>query len=69
MCVLSVRPKESMQLRTIASQPWERVTADLFQLDDSNYLVLVDHYRDYIELEHSRNASAVAVIRAMKKKL
>ena len=58
-----------MQSHTIPSRPWERVSADLFQLDGSNSLVLVDHYSDYFELEPLRNASAVAVIRAMKRNI
>ena len=56
-----------MQSHTIPSRPWERVSADLFQLDVSNYLVLVDHYSDYFELDPLRNTAAVAVIRAMKR--
>ena len=44
-------PQELMQSHTIPSRPWERVSADLFRLDGSHYLVLVDHYSDYIELE------------------
>ena len=44
-------PQELMQSHTIPSRPWERVSADLFRLDGSNYLVLMDHYSDYIELE------------------
>ena len=43
------------------------MSADLFQLNGSNYLVLVDHYSDYIELEPLTNTSAVTVIRAMKR--
>jgi len=43
------------------------VSADLLQLDGSNYQVLVDHYSDYIELEPPRNTSAAAVIPAMKR--
>ena len=61
---LSERPQEPMQSHAIPSRPWERVSADLFQLNGSNYLVLVDHYSDYIELEPLRNTSAVAVIQA-----
>ena len=64
---LSERPQEPMQSHTIPSRLWERVSADLFHLDGSNYLVLVDHYSDYIELETLRNTSALAVIRAMKR--
>lgn len=64
---LSERPQEPMQSHAIPSRPWERVSADLFQLNGSNYLVLVDHYSDYIELEPLKNTSAVAVIRALKR--
>ena len=64
---LSELPQEPMQSHPIPSRPWERVSADLFQLDGSNYLVLVDHYSDYIELEPLTNTSAVTNIRAMKR--
>ncbi|PFX22499.1 Receptor-type tyrosine-protein phosphatase F [Stylophora pistillata] len=58
---------EPMQSHAIPSRPWERVSADLFQLNGSTYLVLVDHYSDYIVLEPLKNTSAVAVIRALKR--
>lgn len=61
------RCSQPMQSHAIPSRPWERVSADLFQLKGSNYLVLVDHYSDYIELESLRNTSAFAVIQAMKR--
>ena len=64
---LSEQPQEPMQSHAIPSQPWERVSADLFQLNASNYLVCVDHYSDYIELERLRNTSAIAVTQAMKR--
>ena len=63
---LSERPQEPMQSHTIPSRSWERVSADLFQLDGSNYHVLVYHYSDYFELDPLRNTSAVAVIRRMR---
>ncbi|PFX17749.1 Uncharacterized protein K02A2.6 [Stylophora pistillata] len=64
---LSEWPHEPMQSHAIPSRPWERVSPDLFQLNGSNYLVLVDHYSDYIELGPLKNTSAVAVIRALKR--
>ena len=49
-------------------RPWSKISADLFQLDGNNYLVMVDHYSDYTELDSlSTNTSANAVIRAMKR--
>ena len=64
---LSERPQEPMQSHTVPSRPWERVSAHLFHLHGSNYLVLVHHHSDYIELETLINTSTLAVIRAMKK--
>ena len=57
-----------MKFHTIPIRPWSKIIADLFQLDENNYLVKVDHYSDYIELDSlSGNTSANTVIRAMKR--
>ena len=66
-CV-SERPQEPMKSHTIPIRPWSKISADLFQLDGNNYLVMVDHYSNYIELDSlSGNTSANSVIRAMKR--
>ena len=66
---LSERSQEPMQSHAIPSRPWERLGADLFQLNGRNYLVHLNHYSNYIELETLRNTSAVAVIGAIKRNL
>ena len=63
---LSERPREPTGSHDIPFRPWSKVSADLFQLNGSNYLVLVDHYRDYFKLEPLQNTIASTVIRAMK---
>ena len=58
-----------MKSHTIPTRPWSKISADLFQLNRNNYLVMVDHYSDYIELDSlSRNTTAHSVIRAIKQK-
>ena len=64
---LSERPREPMKSHDIPSRPWSKVSADVFQLNGSNYLVVVDHCSDYMEVEPLRNTSASTVIRAMKR--
>ena len=65
---LSERQREPMQSHEIPTRPWSKISADLFQLDGSNYLVMVDHYSDFFELDPLyRNTSANTVIRAMKR--
>ena len=57
-----------MKSHTIPIRPWSKIIVDLFQLDGNNYLVMVDHYSDYIELDSlSGNTSANTVIRAIKR--
>ena len=51
----------------IPSRPWSKISVDLFALDGKQYLVMVDHYSDYFELESLRNVAASTVIRAMKR--
>ena len=54
-------------LRSTISRPWSKISVDRFALDGKQYLVMVDHYSDYFELEPLRNAAASTVIRAMKR--
>ena len=59
-----------MKSHEIPNRPWSKVSADIFQLAGSNYLVMVDHYSDFFELDSLRNTTASTVIRAgMKKEL
>jgi len=43
--------KEPMQTHKIPDRPWSRVGVDLFALQGRNYLVLVDYYSDFIEVD------------------
>ena len=65
---VSERPQEPMEYHTIPIRPWSKISPDLFQLGGNNYLVMVNHYSDYIELDSlSGNTSATSVIRVMKR--
>ena len=67
---LSVRPQEPMRSHDTPTRPWSKISANLFQLDGSNYLVMVDHSSDSFELDPlSGNTSANTVIRALKRQL
>ena len=64
---ISEQPQEPMKSHTIPLRPWWKISADLFLLDGNNYLVMVDHYSHYLELDSfSVNTSANSVIRAME---
>ena len=61
------RPTEPMLSHNIPSRPWSKISVDLFALDGKQYLMMVDHYSDYFELESLRNVATSTVIRAMKR--
>ena len=51
----------------IPETPWSKVGHALFTLGDENYLVTVDYYRDYFELDLLSDATAESVIDATKR--
>ena len=42
-----VPPKEPLLSSTLPSRPWDRVAADLFELNNSHYIVIVDYFSRY----------------------
>lgn len=63
------RPVEPMLSHDVPSRPWSKISVVLFQLDGKHYLVMVDHYSDYFELDSLRSTTASAVIKVMKRNL
>ena len=46
--------------------PWQRVGADLFELNRMNYLVVVDYFSRYFEVVKLTSTASCAVVEAMK---
>jgi hypothetical protein len=58
-------PVEPMvQLSLPISHPWEKVGADLFQLKESTYMVVVDYYSRYMEIQKLISTTSAGVISA-----
>ena len=60
------QPKEMLRSHEVPNRAWQRVGIDLFELEGKHYLVTVDYYSDFFELDHLKNLSAVHVIRKIK---
>ena len=60
------QPREPMKSHEIPKLPRSRISVDLFQLSGKNYFVMIDHYNDFIELDHLKNTAANSVIKVMK---
>ncbi|XP_064600844.1 uncharacterized protein K02A2.6-like [Liolophura sinensis] len=58
--------KETLISHEILSRPWEKVGCDLFEFDGKDYLILVDYYSDYFEIDRLHAKTATTVIKMMK---
>ncbi|KAA3677106.1 uncharacterized protein DEA37_0002369 [Paragonimus westermani] len=52
------QPKEPMVCRSVPKRPWQHVAVDLFSHADKSYLLLVDNFRDFLEIEELNATSA-----------
>ena len=52
--------------RTPHKHPWERVASDLFKLDNTHYVLVVDYFSRYVEVQRLTSISASRVIAALK---
>ena len=57
---------EPMVSRGLPERPWLKVGADLCQYGSQMYLVVVDYYSRWIEIEHLRATTSAQVINHMK---
>ena len=60
------QPRESMLSTPIPEYPWQFVSQDLFKFERSNFLITVDHYSDYIEVDLLENTLSSTVIAKSK---
>lgn len=56
-----------MRSHEIPTGPWSKISAYIFHLDGTSYLLMVDHYSDFFEQDPVKNAIASTVIGAMKR--
>ena len=54
--------REPMLSYDIPETPWSTVALDLFQLKNKDYVVLVDYYSDYFEVQKMSKTTSTAVI-------
>ena len=60
------QPKETLMSHEVPQRPWQKVGSDLFTLNNCDYLVTVDYYSDYYELDKLPSAKTANVIKATK---
>ena len=59
--------KETLRSHAIPERPWAKIGMDLFQAkNQEHYVILVDYYSDYFEINKLNDLEAATVIRATK---
>ena len=58
--------KEPLMMHDMPSRPWSIVATDLFQWNGNNYLVTVDSYSGWYEIDLLGSNSSIAVIKKLK---
>ena len=58
--------KETLRQHEKGSKCWEKVGTDLFQIKGRDYLILVDYFSNFIEVDYLPNPNATTVISKLK---
>ena len=58
--------KEPLMPHEAPSLPWEKVGVDLFSVDGKNYMVTVDYYSNFWELDRLNNQDSTVIIKKLK---
>ena len=61
--------KEPMISSEIPSGPWQKIGSDLFELKGHSYLVIVDYYSNFIEVEQLNDTTSRSLIKVFKQNI
>ena len=67
VCQKTTTPNREPQISTaLPSHPWERIALDLFELKNSTYLLTVDYYSRFVEVQKLNSTTSSSVITHLK---
>lgn len=58
--------KETLVPHEIPTRPWAKVGSDLFMFDNKDYLITVDYYSNFWEIDYLPDTKSTTVIRKLK---
>lgn len=58
--------KEPMISHKIPSRPWQIIACDLFECQNKDYLITVDYYSNYFEVDHLHSKIGSSIISKLK---
>ena len=60
-------PKETMHTVEDGSKPWNKIAVDLFEIGGRHYVVAVDYYSSFIEMEYLISTTSSHIVGILKK--
>ena len=61
------QPRETLIPHEIPKHPWMKVATDLFELNDKDYVIVIDYYSKFVEVTRLYNTLSRSVVKALKK--
>ncbi len=58
--------REPLLPHELPSRPWEKIGADLFELDGRSYIIMVDYWSNYFEVAELTKKTSLTVINQFK---
>ena len=62
----SKQPEELLHLHDVPSRPWQKVGKDIFTISGINYLVMVDYFSQFFEVDYLQEITSADVITKLK---
>ena len=60
-------PRETLKPQDDGNGPWDKIACDIMEVKGRHYLVTVDYYSNYIEVDHLPTTTAARLISVLKK--
>ena len=58
--------RQKLQTHEFPHLPWAKVGTDLFELDGHQYIILVDYYSNFFEINELKKTTTQAVVNALR---
>ena len=63
----SNQAREPLVSHEVADRPWQKIGADVFTLDGTDYLCVVDYYSSYFEIDRLETKTAKGITKILRK--
>ena len=61
-----IQSKEPLFMHEVPSRPWEKIGTDIFTLNGRHYLITVDYYSQFFEIDYLTETTSEAAITKLK---